>query len=64
MGTRLNLNEINKHLEKKDLDPKLKQSLLDKKDILLKDKIVKKLPKDRKQSCFDYKNPNRFWEMI
>ncbi len=42
MGTRLNLNEINKHLEKKDLDPKLKQSLLDKKDILLKNKEVKK----------------------
>ncbi len=42
MGTRLNLNEINKQLEKKDLDPKLKQSLLDKKDILSKDKIIEK----------------------
>jgi hypothetical protein len=42
MGTRLNLNEINKQLEKKDLDPKLKQSLIDKKDILSKDKTVKK----------------------
>jgi hypothetical protein len=42
MGTRLNLNEINKHLEKKDLDVKLKQSLLDKKDILSKDKTVRK----------------------
>jgi hypothetical protein len=42
MGTRLNLNEINKQLEKKDLDPKLKQSLLEKKNILSKDKIVKK----------------------
>ena len=42
MGTRLNLNEINKQLEKKDLDPKLKQALLDKMDILSKDKTVKK----------------------
>jgi hypothetical protein len=42
MGTRLNLNEINKQLEKKDLDVKLKQSLLDKKDILSKDKTVRK----------------------
>lgn len=42
MGNRLNINEINKHLEKKDLDPKLKQSLLDKKNILSNDKIVKK----------------------
>ena len=42
MGTRLNLNEINKQLKKKDLDVKLKQSLLDKKDILSKDKTVRK----------------------
>jgi hypothetical protein len=42
MSTKLNLNEINKHLDKKDLDPKLKQSLLEKKNILSKDKIVKK----------------------
>ena len=42
MGTRLNLNEINKQLEKKDLDPKLKQSLIEKKDILSKNKEVKK----------------------
>jgi hypothetical protein len=42
MSTKLNLNEINKHLYKKDLDPKLKQSLLEKKNILSKDKIVKK----------------------
>lgn len=41
-GTRLSITEINKHLEKKDLDPKLKQSLLDKKDILSKDKTVEK----------------------
>ena len=42
MSTRLSLNEINKHLEKKDLDAKLKASLKEKKDILLKDKTVKK----------------------
>jgi hypothetical protein len=42
MGTRLNLNEINKQLEKKDLDPKLKQSLIEKKNILSKDKIIRK----------------------
>lgn len=42
MGTRLNLNEINKQLEKKDLDPKLKQSLLEKKNILSNDKEIKK----------------------
>jgi hypothetical protein len=42
MSTKLNLNEINKHLDKKDLDHKLKQSLLEKKNILSKDKIVKK----------------------
>lgn len=42
MGTRLNLNEINKQLEKKDLDPKLKQSLIEKKNILSKDKAVRK----------------------
>jgi hypothetical protein len=42
MGTRLNLNEINKQLEKKDLDSKLKQSLIEKKNILSKDKIVRK----------------------
>lgn len=42
MGTKLTLYEINKQLNKKDLDDKLKQSLKDKKEILLKDKEVKK----------------------
>jgi hypothetical protein len=42
MGTKLTLYEINKQLHKKDLDDKLKQSLKDKKEILLKDKEVKK----------------------
>jgi hypothetical protein len=42
MSTKLTLNEINKQLEKKDLNPKLKESLLNKKEILSKDKIVNK----------------------
>ena len=42
MSTRLTLNEINKQLEKKDLNPNLKGSLQQKKDILSKDKEVKK----------------------
>ena len=42
MGTRLTLPEINKQLEKKDLDPKLKASLKEKKDILTNDKEVLK----------------------
>lgn len=42
MSTRLTLNEINKQLKKKDLNPNLKASLQQKKDILSKDKEVKK----------------------
>ena len=42
MSTRLTLNEINKQLEKKDINPELKASLLEKQKILLKDKIVHK----------------------
>ncbi len=42
MSTKLTLTEINKQLEKKDLDPKLKQSLIEKKEILTKDKTVNK----------------------
>lgn len=42
MSTKLTLTEINKQLEKRDLDPKLKQSLIDKKEILTKDKTVNK----------------------
>lgn len=42
MSTKLTLPEINKQLQKKDLDPKLRQSLEDKKRIISKDKIVKK----------------------
>lgn len=42
MSTKLILNEINKHLDKKDLNPDLKNSLLQKKEILTKDKTVNK----------------------
>ncbi len=42
MGTKLTLNEINKQLEKKDLDPKLLKSLKEKKHILTHNKEVKK----------------------
>lgn len=42
MGTKLTLNEINKQLSKKDVDPQLEKSLKDKKNILLTDKVVKK----------------------
>lgn len=42
MSTKLSLNEINKQLEKKDLDPKLKESLKSKKQILLNDKVITK----------------------
>ena len=42
MGTKLTLNEINKQLDKKDISPELKNSLLNKKNILLTDKVVKK----------------------
>ena len=42
MGTRLTLYEINKQLNKKELDEQLKQSLKDKQDILSKDKTVEK----------------------
>ena len=42
MSNRLTLNEINKQLEKKDLNPNLKSSLQQKKNILSKDKEVKK----------------------
>ena len=42
MGTKLTLNEINKQLDKKDISPELKNRLLNKKNILLTDKVVKK----------------------
>lgn len=42
MSTKLTLTEINKQLGKKDLSDVLKQSLLNKKNILSKDKVVKK----------------------
>ena len=42
MGTRPTLNEINKQLEKKDLNPDLKASLQQKKNILSKNQEVKK----------------------
>jgi len=42
MSTKLTLNEINKQLDKKDINPQLKQSLIDKKRILLTDKVVRK----------------------
>jgi hypothetical protein len=42
MSARLTLNEINKQLEKKDLNPNLKASLQQKKNILSKDKTVNK----------------------
>jgi len=42
MSTKLTVNEINKQLEKKDLRPDLKASLLEKKKILSKDKTITK----------------------
>lgn len=42
MSTKLTLSEINKQLERKDLNPQLKESLLTKKRILLNDKTVNK----------------------
>ena len=42
MSTRLTLNEINKQLEKKELNPELKASLIKKKNILSKNQEVKK----------------------
>ena len=42
MSTKLTLTEINKQLEKKDLNLDLNNSLIDKKKILSKDKIVTK----------------------
>jgi hypothetical protein len=42
MGTRLTLNEIYRQLEKKNLDPKLKQQLLKKKKDLEGGKDTKK----------------------
>jgi len=42
MSTKISLNEINKQLERKDLDPKFKASLKEKRDILTNNKIVKK----------------------
>jgi hypothetical protein len=42
MGTKLSLNEINKQLEKKNLDADLKIALKKKKDILTNSKEVKK----------------------
>jgi len=42
MGTKLTLQEINKQLGKKNLDPKLEKSLRDKKRILTDNKEVRK----------------------
>ena len=42
MESKLNLEKINKLLSQKDIDPTMKKSLLQKKDILLKNKTVKK----------------------
>jgi hypothetical protein len=42
MGTKLSLNDINKALEKKELDEKLKKSIQDKKKSLLNSKDIKK----------------------
>ena len=42
MSTRLNLNEINKQLEKKDLPDEVRKSIEQKKEILSNNKIVKK----------------------
>ena len=42
MSTKLTLQEINKQLEKKELNPNLKKSLSEKKNILTNDKVVKK----------------------
>jgi len=38
----MDIKEINKQLEKKDLDPSLRKSLEKKKEILTADKIVRK----------------------
>jgi hypothetical protein len=42
MSTKLTLKEINKQLQKKDLTPELRDSLIEKKKILSKDKIITK----------------------
>lgn len=42
MSTKLTLNEINKQLEKKNIDPCLRKSLEDKKKILSSSKTVNK----------------------
>ncbi len=42
MSTKLTLQEINKQLEKKDLNPNLSKSLKDKKKIITNDKVVRK----------------------
>lgn len=42
MSTKLTLNEINKQLEKKNIDSNLRKSLEDKKKTLSEDKTVKK----------------------
>lgn len=42
MSTKLTLKEIDKQLSKKDINPVLEKSLLDKKNILLTDKVVTK----------------------
>lgn len=42
MSTKLTLSEINKQLEKKNLDPAIEKSLKDKRKILLTDKVVTK----------------------
>lgn len=42
MSTKLTINEINKHLERKDLTEGMRKSLEFKKDVISKEKIVKK----------------------
>lgn len=42
MGTKLTQKEIEEQLDKKDISLELKTSLLNKKNILLTDKVVKK----------------------
>lgn len=42
MSTKLSLNEINKHLERKDLPEQMRKDLENKKKIISNEKIVKK----------------------
>lgn len=42
MSTKLTLNQINKALEKKDISPEFEKSLKNKKEILTKNKTIKK----------------------